>query len=407
MKCRCCGADVGLVVADLVNAPASNSYLTYEQLNEPESFFPLKVFVCETCWLVQVDEYKKSEAIFNKNYAYFSSVSSSWVAHAKQYVDMIEERLSLTSNSKVMEIASNDGYLLQFFKKKNIPCVGVEPTQSTASVAREKGLSIIESFFSSKFVEENLGELGKQDLILGNNVLAHVPDINDFVTGLKLMLSDEGTVTMEFPHLQNLLLYNQFDTIYHEHFSYLSLHTVKQIFENSGLHIYDVEELSTHGGSLRIYATHASSQLVITEQVKLVLESEQEFGLQNGKIYLDFQKKINTLKNDFLSFLLTAKNEGKQVVAYGAAAKGNTLLNYCGVKNDVIDFVVDAAESKQGKFLPGSHIQIVSEEMLRMTEPDYIVLLPWNIKDELVEQLKYVRRWGAKFVVTIPSLEVF
>lgn len=407
MKCRCCDSEAELVLTDLINSPASNSYLTYKELNEPETFFPLKVFVCEQCWLVQVDEYKKSEAIFDKNYAYFSSISSSWVAHARQYVNMMEERLSLNSTSRVMEVASNDGYLLQFFKEKGIPCVGVEPTASTAQAAKEKGVEVIEDFFSLSFANKYVEVIGKQDLILGNNVLAHVPYINDFVAGLKVMLANRGTITMEFPHLLNLLKFNQFDTIYHEHFSYLSLYTVKLIFEKQGLSIYHVETLSTHGGSLRIYATHTHSNNTITDEVESTLNAEYKYGLQHKETYLKFQQQVNQIKMDFLMFLLNAKKNGKCVIGYGAAAKGNTLLNYCGIKNDMIEFVVDAAKSKQDKFLPGSHIPIVVEQNISEIRPDFIILFPWNIKDELEAQLSYVRQWGCKMVTVIPELRVY
>lgn len=407
MKCRCCGAEAELIVTDLISSPASNSYLTYEELNEPETFFPLKVFVCESCWLVQIDEYKKSEAIFDKNYAYFSSVSSSWVAHAKKYVDMIEKRLNLGTHSQVMEIASNDGYLLQFFQDKNIPCIGVEPTASTATAAKEKGLKVLEEFFNRNFAKIHKDTIGKLDLILGNNVLAHVPNINDFVGGLKDMLADTGTVTLEFPHILNLLKFNQFDTIYHEHFSYLSLYTVIQIFENQGLRIYDVEELTTHGGSLRIYATHENSTLVTSSAVERTLSIEKQFGLQSKDVYQSFQQKVDQVKLDFLTFLLNAKKNGKRVVGYGAAAKGNTLLNYCGIKNDLIEFVVDAAKSKQGKYLPGSHIPIVEERNINNAQPDFVILFPWNIKDELNAQLFYVRDWGCQLVTVIPEIKVY
>ncbi len=407
MKCRCCGAEAELIVTDLISSPASNSYLTYEELNEPETFFPLKVFVCESCWLVQIDEYKKSEAIFDKNYAYFSSVSSSWVAHAKKYVDMIEKRLNLGTHSQVMEIASNDGYLLQFFQDKNIPCIGVEPTASTATAAKEKGLEVLEEFFNRNFAKIHKDTIGKLDLILGNNVLAHVPNINDFVGGLKDMLADTGTVTLEFPHILNLLKFNQFDTIYHEHFSYLSLYTVIQIFENQGLRIYDVEELTTHGGSLRIYATHENSTLVTSPAVERSLSIEKQFGLQSKDVYQSFQQKVDQVKLDFLTFLLNAKKNGKRVVGYGAAAKGNTLLNYCGIKNDLIEFVVDAAKSKQGKYLPGSHIPIVEERNISNAQPDFVILFPWNIKDELNAQLFYVRDWGCQLVTVIPEIKVY
>lgn len=404
MNCRFCKAELSDVFVDLINSPASNSYLSQTELNEPEIFYPLKTYVCHNCKLVQIDEYKKSDDIFDKDYAYFSSYSTSWLTHAKEYVERITEKLSLTTNSKVTEIASNDGYLLQYFKEKNIPCLGIEPTASTAKVAREKGIEVLEEFFGSKLAKT----IEKSDLILGNNVLAHVPDINDFVKGLKTALKPTGTITMEFPHLLNIIKENQFDTIYHEHFSYLSFYTVKQIFEAQGLKLYDVEKLQTHGGSLRIYSTHSENiQINISKNVQNLLDEEKAFGLFGMEIYKGFQEKTNKVKNDLVAFLLEAKKENKTVVAYGAAAKGNTLLNYAGVKNDLIEFVVDKSPYKQGKFMPASHIPIVSEENISELKPDYILILPWNIKDEVIEQLSYIKEWNGKFVVAVPQLEIF
>lgn len=408
MKCRFCDTTLERPLIDMINAPPSNSYLTKEQLNEPELYFPLKVLVCEKCWLVQIDEYKSSDEIFCEDYAYFSSYSRSWVKHAENYVDMICKKLSLNSSSKVMEIASNDGYLLQFFVAKRIPCFGVEPSAGTAKAAEEKGVKSITEFFGSDLANRIVKNEGRQDLVIGNNVLAHVPDINDFVKSLKTVLSDEGTITLEFPHLLKLIQFIQFDTIYHEHFSYLSLNTVDQIFIEHGLKIYDVEEIPTHGGSLRIYACHLGNDLYNeTAAVKSLKKKEIDFGLREPKIYASFQTKANHIKHSFLSFLLEQKRMGKKIAAYGAAAKGNTLLNYCGIKgNDCIEFIVDASPHKQGKLLPGSHIPIVSEKILREEKPDIIVILPWNIMEEIVNQLNYAREWGAKFVITIPSLEI-
>jgi SAM-dependent methyltransferase len=404
MQCRFCKNKLEHVFVDLINAPASNSYLTFEQLSEPEIFYPLKLFVCGNCKLVQIDEYKKSDDIFNQDYAYFSSYSISWLKHAKDYVEMIVEKLSLNETSYVTEIASNDGYLLQYFQEKNIPCVGIEPTTSTANVAKQKGIKVIEVFFGSEIAVT----LEKSDLILGNNVLAHVPDINDFVKGLKIALKSDGIITMEFPHLLNLIKENQFDTIYHEHFSYLSFYTVKQIFGNQGLKLFDVEKLSTHGGSLRIYATHIENHsLEISENVENILNEEKKFGFFDMNIYTIFQEKANKVKYDLLEFLLQAKKENKKVVAYGAAAKGNTLLNYAGIKNDLIEFVVDKSPYKQSKYLPASHIPIVEEERILELKPDYILILPWNIKDEVIAQLNYVKEWNCKFVVAVPQLEIF
>ena len=403
MKCRFCNTELCHLFVDLINAPASNSYLTIKQLDEPEVFYPLKIYVCHKCKLVQTDEYKKSDDIFNSEYAYFSSYSTSWLAHAKNYVDMITTKLSLDNRTLVVEIASNDGYLLQYFQAKGIPCIGIEPTASTATVAKAKGINVIEEFFGSKLAHN----LTKADLILGNNVLAHVPNIIDFVRGLKIALKPHGTITMEFPHLLNLIKENQFDTIYHEHFSYLSFYTLKQIFEKHGLKLYDVEKLSTHGGSLRVYATHhENNRITISKGVDDLLNEEKKFGLLDTEVYEQFAVKVNKIKYDLLAFLLQAKQEGKKVAAYGAAAKGNTLLNYAGVKNDLIEFVVDKSPYKQGKYLPASHIPIVEEDRLGQTKPDYIFIFPWNIQDEITKQLEYVKKWGCKFVVAIPEVKV-
>lgn len=404
MNCRFCKTQLEDVFVDLVNSPASNSYLTKEQLNEPEPFYPLKIYVCEKCKLVQIDEYKKSNDIFDKDYAYFSSYSTGWLKHAKNYVEMITDKLMLNDESLVTEIASNDGYLLQYFKEKKIPCIGIEPTNSTATVAKEKGIEVIEDFFGSFLAQT----LNKSDLILGNNVLAHVPDINDFIRGMKIALKENGTITMEFPHLLNIINENQFDTIYHEHFSYLSFYTVKQIFEKQGLKLYDVEKLSTHGGSLRIYATHIENNKInVVDNVKYLLNEEKVFGLFDMDIYSNFQEKADQVKYDLLEFLLQAKKENKKVIAYGAAAKGNTLLNYAGVKNDLIEFVVDKSPYKQDKYLPASHIPIVDEIKIKENRPDYILILPWNIKDEVTRQLSYVKEWSCQFVVVVPQLKVF
>lgn len=402
MKCRFCSHEVHHEFIDLVNAPPSNAYLTFDQLDEPEIFYPLKVLVCEQCFLVQVDEYKKSDEIFDADYAYFSSMSSSWVEHARSYVEMITEKQKLNSYSHVIEIASNDGYLLQFFHSKNIPCLGVEPTKSTADIARGKGITVIEDFFG----ETLAGTLQKADVILGNNVLAHVPNINDFVKGLKVALKADGVITMEFPHLLNLIEKSQFDTIYHEHFSYLSLTTTMSVFKAHGLQIYDIEELVTHGGSLRIYASHSENNHSVMPNVAAVLQKEISANLDTLEGYKGFQEKVNRIKYDFLNFLLDAKAQNKKVIGYGAAAKGNTLLNYCGIKNDLIDFVVDKAPLKVGKYLPGSHIPIVTEENIKEMKPDFVVIFPWNIQEEILHQLHYIKEWGGQFVVAIPRLEI-
>lgn len=406
MKCRFCNHELSFEFIDLVNSPPSNSYLSLEQLNEPEVFYPLKLYVCDKCYLVQIDEYKKSDDIFNNQYAYFSSYSSSWLKHSEEYVDMISKRLNFDDKSQIYEIASNDGYLLQYFKKQNINCIGIEPTANTAKVAIEKGIETIVDFFGKRLASKLVGSKRKADLIIGNNVLAHVPDINDFVGGLKILLQESGTITMEFPHLLQLIKQNQFDTIYHEHFSYLSLYTVKQIFEYHQLCIYDVEELKTHGGSLRIFATHINnSSLPVSKNIATLLEKENRSGLTKLDGYKGFQNTADTVKYNLLNFLIEQKLNNKIVAAYGAAAKGNTLLNYCGVKKDLISFVVDKSPHKQNKFLPGSHIPIVSEEKIKEIKPEYVIILPWNIKEEIIEQLNYIEEWGGKFVVAIPNLK--
>ena len=408
MQCRSCESELSVVFAELVNSPASNSYLSKEQLDEPETYYPLRVYVCSSCFLVQVEEYKKSDSIFDKDYAYFSSFSKSWLEHAKNYVDMISRKLGLGKDSSVTEIASNDGYLLRNFVAKGIPCCGVEPTTNTAEAAKEHGVFSYVDFWGSEFAHNFVEERGKQDLILGNNVLAHIPYLNDFVEGLAIALADNGTITIEFPHLLNLIKYNQFDTIYHEHFSYLSLLNTELIFERFGLEVYNVEKLVTHGGSLRLYVKHKKcTSINIDASVIAMRTKEQNFGLNSIGIYEEFQNSIDKVKYDFSAFLLDAKSSGKSVVAYGAAAKGNTLLNYCGVKgNDVIEYVVDASPHKQGLYMPGSHISIVSEDKIKETRPDYVVVLPWNIKEEIITQLYYIKEWGAEFVVAVPELEV-
>jgi SAM-dependent methyltransferase len=404
MKCRHCGQELKHEFVDLFNSPPSNSYLTESQINEPEVLYPLKILVCGNCFLVQIDEYKKSEDIFNSEYAYFSSYSSSWLEHSRKYVEKITKKLNLTSDSFVIEIASNDGYLLQYVKEKNIPCLGIEPTASTAKAAREKGIDVIEKFFNSSLAQS----LKKADLIVGNNVLAHVPDINDFVHGLKNALKPSGTITMEFPHILNLIQLNQFDTIYHEHFSYLSFMTTKKIFESQGLKIYGVEEIPTHGGSLRIYATHLeNNRLKPEDTINAVIDKEKTAKLDTIEGYHGFQKRIQDIKWKFIDFMVKVKKENKKIVAYGAAAKGNTFLNYCGIKSDIIDFVVDASPHKQNKFLPLSHIPIVSEERIKKERPDYILILPWNLRDEIIEQLSYAKEWGTGFITVIPEFKSY
>lgn len=407
MKCRFCQTELQHLFIDLNNSPAANSFLTVENLNEPETFYPLKVFTCHNCFLVQLDEYKKSGDIFNNDYVYFSSFSKSWLQHAKDYTEMMVSRFGLNSQSQVIEIASNDGYLLQYFKEKNIPVLGIEPTENTASEARKKGIDSINEFFGTKLAKQMADENNKADLLIGNNVLAHVPDVVDFVSALKIVLKHDGLITMEFPHLMQLIDNNQFDTIYHEHYSYFSFHTVKKIFESQNLEIFDVDEIPTHGGSLRIYAKHKSNDLDISEKVKALLEKEREKGMQDISFYDHFNQKALKAKLNFLNFLIEQKKLNKKVVAYGAAAKGNTMLNYCGIKNDLIRYVVDANPNKQNKFLPASHLPVVNEQILKKDNPDYIVILPWNLKEEISQQLSYARNWNAKFVTAIPELKIF
>jgi len=407
MQCRFCKSEVTDLFIDLINSPASNSFLTEESLAHPEVFFPLKVFTCRNCFLVQIAEYKKSAAIFNDQYAYLSSYSTSWLAHSKKYTEKMIDRFNLSKTSKVIEVASNDGYLLQYFKERNIPVLGIEPSANTAEVAIDKGIKTLVEFFGMTLAKKLISHNIKADLLLGNNVLAHVPDINDFVGGMKLVLKEHGVITMEFPHLLQLVDNNQFDTIYHEHYSYLSFYTVKQIFEAAGLEMFDVEELGTHGGSLRIYAKHKEDNTKdVSTNVEALLNKEISRGMNSLAYYDHFQEKALKVKLDFTEFLIKQKKEQKKVAGYGAAAKGNTLLNYCGIKNDLIKFVVDANPYKQNKFLPASHIPVVTEDQLKKYQPDLVIIFPWNIKEEVMNQLFYIREWGGKFVVPIPDLQV-
>lgn len=407
MHCRFCKTELHHIFINLQNSPASNSFLTDEQLKEPEVFYPLKVYTCHNCFLVQVDEYKSHADIFSDVYAYFSSFSSSWLAHAKAYQEKVTLRFGLNSNSRVVEIASNDGYLLQYFKEQGIPVLGIEPTANTAEVAAGKGIETVVDFFGVRLANELLAKNITADLLVGNNVLAHVPDIIDFVTALKIILKPEGVITMEFPHLMQLVDNNQFDTIYHEHFSYFSFSQVHKLFESVGLALFDVEELTTHGGSLRIYAKHRDdNSRKISPSVHNLLAVETNKGMGDILYYQDFEKKALAVKLDFTGFLIEQKKINKKVVAYGAAAKGNTLLNYCGIKKDLIDFVVDASPYKQNKFLPASHIPVVHEFRIKEEKPDFIIILPWNLREEITNQLSYAREWGAKFIIPIPRLEI-
>jgi SAM-dependent methyltransferase len=395
---------------DLITCPPSNSMLGQEQLNEPEVYYPLKIYVCGNCFLVQVDEIKKAEEIFDSGYTYFSSYSTSWLAHAKKYVDMMMKRFGLGERSQVIEVASNDGYLLQYFQEYHVPVLGIDPTANTAAVAKQKGIETIVDFFGSDFAQGKLINQGiKGSLILGNNVLAHVPDINDFVWGLKIALKEDGIITMEFPHLLKLVEECQFDTIYHEHFSYLSFFVVKRIFEQFDLEMFDVEEIPTHGGSLRIFAKHAADKSKeISSNVADLLQKEEKMGMRTMDYYLNFQGRVDNIKYDVWDFLLQRKKEGKAVIGYGAAAKGNTLFNYCGIKGiDLIEFAVDASPYKQNKFLPGSRIPVLGLESIEKCKPDYVIILPWNLTEEISGQLGYIREWGGKFVVFIPQMKIF
>jgi SAM-dependent methyltransferase len=402
--CRFCNAALQREFADLGVSPLSNGYLKADQLDRMEPFFPLTVYVCGQCLLVQLPAFETPENIFS-DYAYFSSYSDSWLAHARQYCRAMIERLSLDATTQVVEIASNDGYLLQYFVEAGIPVLGVEPAANVAAVAREKGIDTMVRFFGAGTARE-LAAGRKAKLLLGNNVLAHVPDLNDFVAGLKILLDEGGVITMEFPHLMRLIEGNQFDTIYHEHFSYFSLLAVQRVFAAHGLTIFDVDELPTHGGSLRIYARHAEESGQADGRVAHLLTTEHEFGIDRLETYDRFAEQVRETKRALLSFLIRAKEEGKRVVGYGAPAKGNTLLNYCGVRTDFVDYTVDRSPHKQGLFLPGTRIPIHAPDRIRETKPDYVLILPWNLKDEIVAQMAGIRDWGGRFVVPIPRLEI-
>jgi SAM-dependent methyltransferase len=407
MKCRHCAAPLDKVCLDLGSAPPSNAYLGEAALRAPELWYPLRLLVCERCWLVQTEDHAGRDALFGDDYAYFSSFSSSWLAHAKAYVRSMRERFGLTRDSLVAEVACNDGYLLRYVQAEALPCYGVEPTASTARAARALGLDVVERFFGVELAGE-LAAAGRQvDLVAANNVLAHVPDINDFVRGFTALLKPGGVATFEFPHLLRLLRENQFDTVYHEHYSYLSLGTVRRVFEAAGLTVFDVEELGTHGGSLRVFAQRADSGRHATgDAVARVLGDEADAGLASASGYEGFQARVDKVKDDFVAYLIEARRAGRKVGAYGAAAKGNTLMNYGGVRPDLIAFVADRNPAKQGRYMPGSRIPIVAEERLRAERPDDVVLLPWNLRDELVAQLGYVREWGGRFVTAVPALKV-
>ena len=396
MKCRHCGYLLKHIFLDLGYAPPSNAYLTDADLLKPECYFPLRLFVCDQCWLVQTDDFAKANELFHSDYAYFSSVSQAWQDHTSSYVEQVRTRFQLNEQNYVIEVASNDGCLLKNFMSKGIPCLGIEPTASTAAAAEALGIPVLKEFFCNALAERLALENKQADLIIGNNVYAHVPDINDFTDGLKTLLKPNGVITLEFPHLLRLIEENQFDTAYHEHFSYLSLQTVKRIFEKSGLRVWDVEPLSTHGGSLRVYGCQAKDPRKTAAAVKEILAEEEASGLQQLSTYQTFQVRADHVKTDLLLYLIEQKRAGKTVVGYGAAAKGNTLLNYAGIKKDLLPYVCDAAPSKQGKYMPGSHIPILPPAVLRERKPDTVLILPWNISGEVVKQNKFVYDWGRK-----------
>lgn len=407
MKCRHCAAPLGLTLVDLGSAPPSNAYLTAQSLHAPEQWFPLRVLVCEQCWLAQTEDFARADELFDKDYAYFSSTSTSWLEHARRYADDMRNRLGLTQESFVVEVASNDGYLLKNFVAAGIPCLGIEPTASTAAAAEKQGIPIRREFFGSALARQLVNEGSRADLIIGNNVYAHVPDINDFTDGLKTILKPGGVITLEFPHVMHLIEQAQFDTVYHEHFSYLSLYTVCRIFAAAGLRVWDVEQLPTHGGSLRVFGCHADDLRQETPAVSAIVRVEAAAGLRNQDTYRQFQVRAEAIKHDLLRFLIEQKCAGKTVAAYGAAAKGNTLLNFSGVRPDLLPYVCDAAASKQGKYLPGSRIPIVAPKLLVERKPDYVLILPWNIAEEVRAQQQRVRDWGGRFVVAIPGLTIF
>lgn len=406
MNCRHCSQPLQHIFLDLGFAPPSNAYLGASDLQAPELYYPLKLYVCDHCWLVQTEDHASAGELFANDYAYFSSTSQTWLAHAVRYAQMITERLGLGPQSLVIEVAANDGYLLKNFVHVGIPCLGIEPTAGTATAAEQLGIPVLREFFGEQLGKRLAAEGRQADLIAGNNVYAHVPDINDFTRGLKAALKPGGTITLEFPHLMRLIEHTQFDTVYHEHFSYLSLFTVKRIFKAAGLRVWDVEELTTHGGSLRIYGCHAEDARLETQSVNLVLGEEARRGLQDLPTYQDFQARADHVKDDLLAFLIDKKRAGKTVAAYGAAAKGNTLLNYAGVKPDLMPFVCDAALAKQGKFMPGSHIPILPPTVLPERRPDYLLILPWNIAAEVKQQNAKLAEMGTHFVTAVPRLEI-
>jgi hypothetical protein len=406
-KCRVCDAELEHVFVDLGMSPISNDFVAADKANAMEPFYPLCVYVCASCWLVQLPAVQAADDIFRDDYAYFSSMSKSWLEHAKNYVEMISERFGIGSEQSVVELASNDGYLLQYFVERNVPVLGIEPCGNVAQAAEKIGVSTVTEFFGVELASRLVKERSKPDLVIGNNVLAHVPDLMDFVGGLKILLGDKGVITMEFPHLARLIEFNQFDTIYHEHFSYFSLLAVQNVFKLHGLRLFDVEELATHGGSLRIYACHDDDDSKSeSAAVGKMLDTERNAGMDSLDLYRDFELKVQKTKRELLKFLVGAKEAGKTVVGYGAPAKGNTLLNYCGVRTDLLDYTVDRAPSKQGTLLPGIRIPVYAPDKILETRPDYVLILPWNIKEEIMAGMSAVREWGGQFLVPIPEVRL-
>lgn len=406
-SCRICGSNQLSVFLSLGNSPLANSYLAEEELHNMEPYYPLEVYICEDCYLVQLEEHETVRKIFSSNYAYFSSYSDSWLEHCKRYVEMMINRFRLDKESFIIEIGSNDGYLLQYFKRAGIPVLGVEPSSSTAEAAIEKGIPTDIVFFDEPYAN-SMKESGRSaDLIIGNNVLAHNPNLHEFIEGIKIALRPDGIITMEFPHLLKLIQENQFDTIYHEHFSYFSFRTAKQLFELHDLTFFDVEELPTHGGSLRVYAKRTDDAInEVTSKVSELLQKEERAGMLELGTYYNLDKRVKRTKRDLLQLLIQMKNEKKRIAGYGAPAKGNTLLNYCGIGNDILDYTVDRNPQKQQMFLPGTHIPILHPERIREDKPDYLLILPWNIKEEIMEQMNHIREWGGSFIIPIPSVEV-
>jgi SAM-dependent methyltransferase len=405
--CRFCGKALSTTFADLGVSPIANDFIAADRLERMEPFYPLRAYVCDRCFLVQLGQFESPEAIFADDYAYFSSYSTSWLEHSRRYTEYVTERFGLGPSSKVVELASNDGYLLQYFVRSGIPVLGIEPTRGTAEAAQLKGVPTLQRFFGTQLARDLRNE-ARADLLIGNNVLAHVPDLNDFVAGMKILLANDGVITMEFPHLRELVEHVQFDTIYHEHFSYFSFLAARSVFERHGLELFDVEELPTHGGSLRIFARHAEHRSEpVNERVEALAARERELGYADLTVYRAFAEQVRATKREVLRFFIDAKDRGASIVGYGAPAKGNTLLNYCGIGPDLLDYTVDLSPHKQGSYLPGSRIAIHPPEHISETKPEYVFILPWNLRDEIMGQMSHIRDWGGRFVVRTPQFEIF